>query len=155
RSDIWSAGVVAWQLLAGRSLYGDRAEGAILARIATQLPPPLRAVRPDLPSSIEDVVARALCLDPAARWGSAAAFGEALQRAAAGHSPIAAPKEVAALVGRVAALPLARRRAAARAASRQERSPVTPAVSIPKPAPAERVGGQYLIYDKIAEGGMG
>jgi serine/threonine-protein kinase len=44
-------------------------------------PPPLRQLRPDLPPAIEAVIQRALAKDPAARFRTAAALAQAIERA--------------------------------------------------------------------------
>jgi serine/threonine-protein kinase len=71
RTDVWAAGVVAWEGLAGKRLYpaGDRA--ATLLRIVTEEPPRIRSVRPDVPAALDEAIASALTLDPHARCPSA------------------------------------------------------------------------------------
>jgi serine/threonine-protein kinase len=52
RTDLWSAGVVVWELLAGRPLFNCENRRQMLERILRDPIPTLAEHRPDLPSSI-------------------------------------------------------------------------------------------------------
>jgi serine/threonine-protein kinase len=80
-SDIYSLGVVIYELLAGRVPFADDSPIAVALAHVQAAPPPLAALRPGLPSAVEPVVQRALAKDPAARFASAGALAEALRRA--------------------------------------------------------------------------
>jgi serine/threonine-protein kinase len=77
RSDVFSAGVVLWELAARRRLWGpDEVRGrGMMPRGA----PLLRTVRADLPPQLERICARALALDPAQRYANAAEMQEELE----------------------------------------------------------------------------
>jgi serine/threonine-protein kinase len=111
RSDVWAAGVVAWEIFAGRRLYstGDN-DVATMLKIVTQTPPPLRSVRPDTPAEIEEAVASALTLDVAARCPTARDFAQRLLAAARRTCGVAEIAEVAEYVERLAGPKLAERR---------------------------------------------
>jgi ligand-binding sensor domain-containing protein/serine/threonine protein kinase len=82
RSDIYSLGVVFYQMLSGRVPFPPGAEGNIMAILLAHLqqpPPPLRAAVPDLPPDVEDLALRALVKNPAQR-PTAREFADALAK---------------------------------------------------------------------------
>lgn len=81
RTDIWAAGVVAWELVTKRRLYVDENEVAILLKIVRERPPRARHVRPDVSPELDEAIARALEPDPSRRYASADAFRQALIQA--------------------------------------------------------------------------
>ncbi len=78
RSDVWAAGVVAWELLAGRTLYETGEDASVLLRIVSHDPPDVKSVRPDVPEACAKVVGRALERNRALRFDNALEFREAL-----------------------------------------------------------------------------
>lgn len=91
RSDVFAAGIILWELLAGRRLY-KAAEGERLLDVARA------AVIPDLPSrdlpreeELFAIVRRALSADPSDRYRTAAAMLQDLEDYAAAARMIASP----------------------------------------------------------------
>ncbi len=78
RLDVYSVGVVLYEMLAGRRPFDAPTFRELARKVRKDDPLPLSASRPDLPDGLEEVVMRALAKDRERRWPSAEAFGEAL-----------------------------------------------------------------------------
>ncbi len=78
RSDTYSLGCVLYEMLAGTPPFTDLSPYKLLARHRAASVPSLRAVRPDLPRSIEQAVATALAKEPSDRFSTAGEFVAAL-----------------------------------------------------------------------------
>lgn len=76
-SDVYSLAVIAYRMLAGRLPFEGRAEAQLRAH-ASEAPPDLATLRPDLPQDASSLVMQALDKDPAARPRSAGAFAAML-----------------------------------------------------------------------------
>jgi predicted permease len=84
RSDVYSLACVVYEMLAGRAPFSGSTTQEIVSRRFSELPPPLRRFAPDVPVAVENVLRRAMSLDPVERPESAAALASALRQAAAG-----------------------------------------------------------------------
>ena len=71
RSDIYSLGIMAYAMVAGRLPYDGNTAAEILSKHLTQDPPPLRSLAPSASESTVQAVARCMAKDPAARWPDA------------------------------------------------------------------------------------
>ncbi len=71
RTDLWSIGVILYELLTGRMAFLGETLGDVFAKIREEPLPPIRQVRPDVPLGLEDVLARCLERDRDHRIGSA------------------------------------------------------------------------------------
>ncbi len=78
QSDIFSLGIVFWEVLAGRSLFKAKTDIDSLRNIVACRVPPLGDIRPDLPPALVATIDRALERDPRKRWGSAREMTRAL-----------------------------------------------------------------------------
>jgi TolB-like protein/Flp pilus assembly protein TadD len=67
RADIYSFGVMAYELFAGAPPFAGRAPAALLAAQMTETPPLLSVARPDAPVPLVDLIRRCLEKDPAKR----------------------------------------------------------------------------------------
>jgi serine/threonine protein kinase len=71
RTDLFSLGVVLYEVLTGTRPFRGRTAAELLSAILRDKPPLVTAVRPDLPRGIARIVARCLEKDPAYRYASA------------------------------------------------------------------------------------
>lgn len=85
RSDIYSLGVVLFELLTGREPYQAETPMAILLKHINEPIPPISDYRTDVPATVEAVVAKATDKDPNRRYPSATALVNALAAALRGE----------------------------------------------------------------------
>jgi serine/threonine-protein kinase len=81
RTDIYSLGVVLYEMLAGEPPFTGPTAQAIVSRRFTETPRPLRSLRESVPDAVEQAVSRALARTPADRYPSAGQFAQALEDA--------------------------------------------------------------------------
>ena len=70
RTDIWSLGIVLYEMLAGRSPFASDYEQAMVYQILNDDPAPLRQSRPEVSAELESVIQRCLAKDPSDRFGT-------------------------------------------------------------------------------------
>src|SRR5256714_5357849 len=146
-SDVYSLGIVLYELLTGRRPWaGDSAAAIAMARLSGATPSP-SAVRTGIPAALEAIVRRAIAPDPARRYQTAGEMREALEAyladrapAAAAVSPVGVGVGAAAAAGAAAGGRLAGQGGARAMESPDPRRPATVAPRLGPPNPGPRPG---------------
>jgi tRNA A-37 threonylcarbamoyl transferase component Bud32 len=79
RSDVYSLGAVLYEMLAGEPPVTGPTVQALIAKLLTERPTPLRIVRDTVPEGVDNAVAKALAKAPADRFSQAGDFARALE----------------------------------------------------------------------------
>jgi hypothetical protein len=91
RVDVYSLGATLYQVLTGQPPFAGINALEVVRRIQTEEPRPPRALVPDLPVDLEAIVLKCLEKNRAARYDSARALAEDLERFLAGEPVLARP----------------------------------------------------------------
>jgi serine/threonine-protein kinase len=81
RTDLYGAGIVLWELLAGRKLYDADTDHEVFEKVMRASVPPISRIRADVPAAIGDVLHTALARDPGRRYRDARSMAAVLSRA--------------------------------------------------------------------------
>ena len=79
RSDIYALGLTLYELLAGQHAFQDADRAALLRKITTSTPTPLRQIRPGIPRDLETIILKAISREPHRRYQTAGDFESDLQ----------------------------------------------------------------------------
>ncbi len=79
RSDLFSVGVLTYELLTGRQPFTGESGAAIAYQVLNEEPPSLRDVSPQLPEALEPIITRVLDKKPDQRYATASDVAEALR----------------------------------------------------------------------------
>lgn len=93
RSDLYSLGVVLYELATGRTPFQGDSASALLMQQIMAAPPAPRRVNPTLSAAVEQVLFQALAKEPENRFASPQALAQAFRAAAYGENPLAASPE--------------------------------------------------------------
>lgn len=83
RADVYAVGVILYQGLAGRLPFDAESYPALMVKIMTELPPPMKQYRGDIPDELEQIVYKAMAKDRDERFQSVEDLALALQPFAA------------------------------------------------------------------------
>jgi serine/threonine protein kinase/Flp pilus assembly protein TadD len=83
RSDLFSFGIVLYEMLTGRRPFTGEYEASIQYAVVHETPPSVSEVRPDVPSRLARIVEKSLAKDPAQRYATAAQMLHDLQEVGA------------------------------------------------------------------------
>jgi len=78
RSDVYSMGVILYEMLTGRVPFGGGSTSTVLLRHLQEPPAPPSRFRPDVGKALEQALLRALAKNPSQRFASAAQFSDQL-----------------------------------------------------------------------------
>ncbi|MFJ2503856.1 MULTISPECIES: Stk1 family PASTA domain-containing Ser/Thr kinase [Microbacterium] len=87
RADLYSTGVVLYELLTGRQPFRGESPVAVAYQHVSETPIPPTEVNEDAPGALDPIVLRALAKDPYQRYPDAAHFRAALDAAVTGSAP--------------------------------------------------------------------
>ncbi len=81
RSDVYSLGAVFYELIAGRRPFQAESTHALLFQVLYNQPEPIQKLDADLPTSVVEIVERAMSKDPASRFQNGGEMRDALRKA--------------------------------------------------------------------------
>jgi serine/threonine-protein kinase len=87
RTDLYALAVMAYELLTGDLPFTGDTPPVLMYQHLNEPPPPLRQARPDLPTSLEQVLLKGIAKRPEDRFQSAAAFANAFREGLRGKPP--------------------------------------------------------------------
>jgi serine/threonine-protein kinase len=94
RGDVFSLGVVAWELLSGRRLFHGGSPAASMMKVTHEPAPPLSQVTSAFGDALDAVLSQALFKVPVDRFATAEAFANALEFSARSACGVASPGDV-------------------------------------------------------------
>jgi serine/threonine protein kinase/tetratricopeptide (TPR) repeat protein len=80
RTDIFSLGLVLYEMATGRQAFGGAAGGAVIEAVLTRPPAPVRSINPEIPPRLEEIINEALRKNRDERYQSAAEMRTDMER---------------------------------------------------------------------------
>jgi len=90
RADVYSLACVLYECLTGRPPFTGEMVAVMWAQL-NMAPPQPTAIRPDLPTAVNEVIARGMAKDPADRYSTAGELAAAILAATGGHGTTSIP----------------------------------------------------------------
>jgi serine/threonine-protein kinase len=112
RSDVFAAGVMIWEAVAGRRLWGQKTDLEILSQLMHGRLPALAEELPDAPAELIEICNKAMARDPEDRYQTAAELYADLDGYLADHHPNVSARDAAIAVSEMFAEEAANTRAA-------------------------------------------
>jgi serine/threonine protein kinase len=102
RADVFSVGVMLWQLLTRRHMWAGMNDFTVMQQLASRTPaPPPRSLAPDVPIRLDEICRKALAISPDDRFETAARMEDALEEFLAGESVGTTNRALAKFMGEV------------------------------------------------------
>src|SRR5437764_3288510 len=79
RTDIFAFGTILYEMVTGRRAFEAKSHASLIAAILEREPPPVSAIQPIAPDSLDHIVRKCLVKDPDARWQSAGDLADELR----------------------------------------------------------------------------
>jgi serine/threonine-protein kinase len=98
RSDLYAAAICLWELLAGRNPFDGVPQFEIMRAVANPAIPSIKAVRPDLPDSLDQALMKGLAVEPDERYATAEEMRGRLTAVMLEIDPAAGPELLAAFM---------------------------------------------------------
>src|SRR5205823_4553055 len=110
RSDVYSAGVVLYEMLCGKPPFESRSQFELMLAHVNQTPTPPSEINPAVPAFLDALVLKGLAKEPSDRYATAQEFSAALEEAVASVPEeiaveVVAEAEIAEAVGEAIAVP--------------------------------------------------
>jgi serine/threonine-protein kinase len=114
RADVFSAGVVLWEVLTGRRLFKSTNDAATLSRVVSERVEPPVSIIEGLDTRVSDICMKALERPLGRRYQTAALFADQLEQAAGRRGLLASSKDVALYLQKVLGEEISQQREAVR-----------------------------------------
>lgn len=98
RSDVFSLGIVLFEVICLRRLFKEETDAATLYRVIEAEVPRPRSFRPDIPADLEKIILKALAKHPEDRFSTAGELEDALDRVLLGHGEVVKDQHVGRLM---------------------------------------------------------